>query len=122
MALLARPSRGSYVGRLLIGGCLSLLLVDCALRVIEATPLWRILRAAAPLLGQPDRAFGFDSPPGARGVWTREHRSRVQINSLGLRDVERDPVKPAGTIRVGLLGDSTVEAMQVSQEATFGSL
>src|SRR5262249_16065798 len=122
MALLVRPSRRSYVGRLLIGGCLSLLLVDCALRVIEATPLWRILPVVEPILGQPDSEFGFDSTPGARGVWTREHRSHVQINSLGLRDVERDPVKPAGTMRVGLLGDSTVEAMQVSQEATFGSL
>src|SRR5262249_3677009 len=122
MALLARPSRGSYVGRLVIGGCLSLLLVDCALRVLAATALWRILPVVEPILGQPDSEFGFDSTPGARGVWTREHRSHVQINSLGLRDVERDPVKPAGTIRVGLLGDSTVEAMQVSQEATFGSL
>src|SRR5216684_1638845 len=122
MALLPFPSRGSYVGRLLLGGCLSLLLVDCGLRLIEATPLWRILPVVEPILGQPDSEFGFDTTPGARGVWTREHRSRVQINSLGLRDVERDSVKPAGTVRVGLLGDSTVEAVQVSQEATFGTL
>jgi len=122
MAVLPLPSRGSYAGRLLIGGCLSLLLVDCGLRLIEATPLWRIFPVVEPILGQPDREFGFDSTPGARGVWTREHRSRVQINSLGLRDVERDPVKPVGTIRVGLVGDSTVEAVQVSQEATFGSI
>src|SRR5467141_4049794 len=98
MAVLPLPSRGSYVCRLLLGGCLSLVLVDSGLRLIEATPLWRLLPVVEPILGQPNSEFGFDSTPGARGVWTREHRSRVQINSLGLRDVERDPVKPAETI------------------------
>jgi hypothetical protein len=122
MVALSHLPRTTYVGRLLIGGCLSLLLVDCGLRVIEATPLWRILPVVEPILGQPDREFGFDSTPGARGVWPREHRARVQLNSLGLRDVERELVKPAGTIRVGLVGDSTVEAVQVSQEATFGTI
>src|SRR6202022_1411789 len=122
MPVLPLPSRGSYVGRLLLGGCLAWLLAECGLRLIEATPLWRILPVVEPILGQPDSQFGFDSTPGARGVWTRAHRSRVQINSLGLRDAERDPVKTPGTVRVGLLGDSTVEAVQVSQEATFASL
>src|SRR5262249_49030164 len=60
--------------------------------------------------------------PGAQGISVREHRARLRINSLGLRDVERSLVKPSGTIRVGLLGDSMVEAIQVSQEATFGTL
>jgi hypothetical protein len=122
MAVRPRPPRGPYIARLLIGGCLALLTLDCGLRVIEETPLWRILPVVEPILGQPDNEFGFDSTPGTHGIGTREHRSRLQINSLGLRDVERDLVKPAGTIRVGLLGDSMVEAAQVSQEATFGAL
>ena len=84
--------------------------------------MWRILPVIEPILGQPDKDFGFDSTPGARGIWTAEHRARLQINSLGLRDIEREVVKPEGTFRVGLLGDSMVEAAQVSQEATFGAL
>jgi hypothetical protein len=110
------------LGRFVIGGVLSLVVVEAGLRLIEATPLWRVLPVVQPIPGQPDKDFGFDSTPGASGIWTTEHRARLQINSLGLRDVEREVAKPAGTFRVGLLGDSMVEAAQVSQEATFGAL
>jgi hypothetical protein len=101
---------------------LSLLVMDFGLRLTEATPLWRILPVVQPILGQPDKDFGFESTPGAHGIWATENRARVQLNSLGLRDVERDLAKPAGTFRVGLLGDSMVEAAQVSHEATFGAI
>src|SRR6516225_5421203 len=108
--------------RFLFGGMLALLAVDFGLRLIEATPLWRILPVVQPILGQPDKDFGFESTPGGRGIWTTEHRARLQLNSLGLRDVERELAKPAGTFRIGLLGDSMVEGAQVSQQATFGAI
>ncbi len=114
--------RSSAAVSFLLGCVLSLLLVDSALRLIEWTPLWRVLPVIEPILGQPDHDFGFDSTPGAVGIWSREHRARIRVNSLGLRDVERTVIKPDGTIRVGLLGDSMVESAQVSQEATFGTL
>src|SRR5262245_33683416 len=114
--------RVSRFVRFLFGGVLALLVVDFGLRLIEATPLWRILPVVQPILGQPDKDFGFESTPGGRGIWTTEHRARLQLNSLGLRDVERDLAKPAGTFRIGLLGDSMVEGAQVSQQATFGAV
>src|ERR1700746_2266757 len=114
--------RVSRVGRFLFGAMLALLVVDLGLRVIEVTPLWRILPVVQPILGQPDKDFGFESTPGGRGIWTTEHRARLQLNSLGLRDVERDLVTPAGTFRLGLLGDSMLEAARVSQQATFGAI
>jgi hypothetical protein len=110
------------IGRFLLGGILALLVVEVGLRVIELTPLWRILPVVQPIPGQPDKDFGFESTPGARGIWTTEHRAPLQINSLGLRDVERELAKPAGTLRIGLLGDSMVEGAQVSQEANFAAL
>jgi hypothetical protein len=109
-------------GRFLVGLFLALLIVDGALRIVEATPLWRVLPVVEPIIGQPDPEFGFDSTPGAQGIWITEHRSIVRINSLGLRDVERQIAKPAGTFRIGLTGDSMVEAMQVEQAATFAAL
>jgi hypothetical protein len=121
MARLSLP-RIADIGRFLLGGILALLVVEVGLRVIQATPLWRILPVVQPIPGQPDKDFGFESTPGARGIWTTEHRAPLQINSLGLRDVEREVAKPAGTLRIGLLGDSMVEGAQVSQEANFGAL
>jgi hypothetical protein len=122
MALRLSFPRIADIGRFLLGGILALLAVEVGLRVIEATPLWRILPVVQPIPGQPDKDFGFESTPGARGIWTTEHRAPLQINSLGLRDVEREVAKPAGTLRIGLLGDSMVEGAQVSQGANFGAL
>jgi hypothetical protein len=121
------PARLSFpqiadICRFILGGVLALFVVDIGLRVIELTPLWRILPVVQPIPGQPDKDFGFESIPGARGIWATEHRAPLQINSLGLRDVERELAKPPGTLRVGLLGDSMVEGAQVSQEANFAAL
>jgi len=117
-----KPLRQIPIGRVLLGLVLSALLVDGGLRLIEATPLWRVLPVAQPILGQPDRDLGFDFTPGISGVWPLEHRARVRINTLALRDVERTMLKPPGSYRIGLLGDSMVESLQVSYPATFGAL
>ena len=69
--------RVSALGRFLFGGMLALLVVDFGLRLIEVTPLWRILPVVQPILGQPDKDFGFESTPGGRGIWTTEHRARA---------------------------------------------
>jgi hypothetical protein len=117
------PARRTVgMGRLLAGVLLALLAVEVLLRLIEATPLWRVLPVVEPILGHPDRDVGYDFTPGASGIWPRENRAVVRINALGLRDVERSRAKPAGYVRIGLLGDSMVEATQVDQSATFGAL
>jgi len=43
----------------------------------------------------------------------------VRTNSIGLRDVERQPSKPAATYRILVLGDSITFGWGVSFEATF---
>jgi hypothetical protein len=106
---------------LAIGLGLAMLAVDTGLRLIEVTPLWRVLPLVEPILGQPDPDIGYDFTPGASGIWPKEHRAPVRINALGLRDAERSLAKPPGTYRVGLLGDSMVEAMQVDRDATFAA-
>ena len=59
----------SSLGRFLFGAMLALFVVDLGLRLIEVTPLWRILPVVQPILGQPDKDFGFESTPGGRGIW-----------------------------------------------------
>lgn len=49
-----------------------------------------------------------------------EFKVDVQINSDNLRDVEHSVAKPPGTLRILVLGDSMVEAMQVGLEETLG--
>jgi hypothetical protein len=110
------------LGQLLLGFAMSMVLADSALRLIEVTPLWRILPVVEPILGAPDKDVGFETTPGASGVWPIEHRARVHINALGLRDIERTVAKPPGAIRIGLIGDSMTEAAQVGQQATFSAI
>lgn len=53
--------------------------------------------------------------------YARDFSVRVSSNSHGFRDLPRSFQKPPQTIRVALLGDSFVEAMQVPFEETAGS-
>lgn len=107
---------------ILLGGVCSLLFVELALWGIEASPLWRVLPVIEPILGQPDHDIGYSFTPGTEGTWVREHRARIRINSLGLRDSEVAVAKQPGVMRVALTGDSMVEALQVDQGQTFDTL
>lgn len=111
-----------FASRALLGALLALLTLEVALQLVEATPLWRILPVVEPILGQPDRDIGYAFTPGIEGTWVRENRARVRINSLGLRGPEIERMKPAGTRRIGLTGDSMVEALQVGNDETFAAL
>jgi hypothetical protein len=59
--------------------------------------------------------------PHAAGWYAEEGGAYVTINSDGWRDRERSRSKSAGSVRIAVLGDSMVEAMQVPLEQTFWS-
>lgn len=89
---------------------------------ISGTGFGKVLPLTEPLLGQPDDYVGYAFRPLAEGMWTRENRAYVKINSLGLRDREVAEMKPPGVYRVAILGDSITEAFQVENEKTFENL
>jgi len=66
-----------------------------------------------------DEFTGTRLRPGHRFVFRSEGSSSNVINSRGLRDREHSLEKPAGTLRIAILGDSFSEAFQVSQDRTF---
>jgi hypothetical protein len=79
----------------------------------------RVIGYSFPLFYTTDYYRGFTLQPGLEGYYQREGGSYVRINSDGLRDREHSKVKPADTVRIGVLGDSFTEAMHVPMEQTF---
>jgi len=111
-------------------GRLTVVLIALILALAASELIIRLVLPAPPLLGQFDPLLGLSLRPGAEGWWRREHTAYVKINSLGHRDVERpwkrdargNWIKPPGTRRILLLGDSFVEALQVDLSQTFGQI
>lgn len=87
-----------------------------------AHPSYRVLSF------EPDRIVGWKLLPNFQFTWTghhwyaREFSVPIKTNSHGFRDLERNLAKPQDMIRVTLLGDSMVEALQVPLEKTAGQL
>jgi SGNH hydrolase-like domain, acetyltransferase AlgX len=99
---------------LVVAGLLApLLLIELALRlfgpILPGTYNTGSFLTTHPVYGR-FHVLGFDG-----WVKTAEYTSRVTINSLGLRGPERPFDKPPGTHRILMLGDSFVEAAQVSE-------
>lgn len=64
-----------------------------------------------------DPILGWRNRPGASVTYSRrEYRTRVEINSLGFRDIERSPTKKPGTRRILVMGDSFIEAYAVERD------
>lgn len=82
----------------------------------------RLAGVSYPPFYRPDAERGWALAPGARGLYTQEGRSRVAVSGAGLRDRELPREKPPGEVRVAVLGDSVVEALQVPEEAGLTSV
>ncbi len=72
-----------------------------------------------PVFYTPDHARGYALEPGATGWYRKEGAAYIEINSAGLRDREHAQVKPGGTVRIAILGDSYAEALQVPLADAF---
>jgi len=69
-----------------------------------------------------DETTGHVLRPGAEGWFREEGEAFIRINTDGWRDRPHSKQKPAGTMRIAILGDSYAEALQVPQESTFWSV
>jgi hypothetical protein len=111
------PSRLRRIGKkalaVVIGTLVSLLLAECGLRIAG------VGRA---VFHRPDATYGMVLIPGAKGWFVNEGRAYVTINAAGFRDVDHPKAKPPGTLRIAVLGDSFVEALQVPMKDAFWSV
>ncbi|MCA1594263.1 MAG: SGNH/GDSL hydrolase family protein, partial [Acidobacteria bacterium] len=103
------------------GGCAKLLVVlgGILIGLLVCELALRVAGYTYPVFYAPDAARGYSLRPGIEGWYRREGRSYVRINSDGLRDREHTREKPAGTLRVAVVGDSYAEAFPVSPEKAF---
>ncbi len=88
----------------------ALLLAEIALRVIGFSYM---------SFHRPDAQLGLRLRSNMVGRFNTEGGATVHTNSAGFRDLERSVAKPPGTVRIAVLGDSYIEALQVDQEAMF---
>src|SRR5438552_1656647 len=66
-----------------------------------------------------DNYRGWGLNPGSHGYYRREGGAYVRISHDGFRGPDYPRYKPPGVFRVAVLGDSYVEAIQVSEDKTF---
>jgi hypothetical protein len=65
---------------------------------------------------------GWKMLPGASGWQTDEGRAWIRVNRWGFRGPDWTLTKPAGTLRIAVLGDSMAEAQQVPENQTFSAV
>jgi lysophospholipase L1-like esterase len=98
------------------------LLISSALALGIGELAFRVAGVSNPNFYGPDPERGWVLIPNTTGLWTKEGRAEIRINSAGLRGPEVAAKKPPGTFRIAILGDSCVEALQVPEEQTFAKL
>jgi len=98
---------------------LLLLVLGLAIGLVAVEICLRVLGVSYPLPYAPDSMCGTRLQPGFRGWWRKEGNAWIEINRHGFRHGDRRPSKPEGTLRIAVLGDSFIEAFQVSDDQTF---
>tara|TARA_A100001035_G_scaffold279994_1_gene283419 strand:- start:606 stop:1781 length:1176 start_codon:yes stop_codon:yes gene_type:complete len=104
-----------------IGLITGIIFFEISLKTIENSSLWRIFPVVEPILGEPDKNIGYKFTPYQEGIWLKENRVKVKINSIGIRDISyTDDTK--NFFKIVLTGDSMVEALQVSEDYVFENI
>ena len=107
--------RSNLGSRILAGAALIALATLIALLLGEGA--LRLTGISFPVFEIQDEARGVALKPGKEGWYRKEGEALVRINSHGYRDAERALAKPAGTLRIAVLGASFVEARQEDHRA-----
>jgi hypothetical protein len=90
---------------------------------LGAAEVWlRLTGFSYPIFFNADPVTGNMHRPYVEGWYREEGEAYVTINSAGLRDREHSAAKPAGVVRILVLGDSYAEALQVPMEQTFWAI
>jgi len=82
----------------------------------------RLIGYSNPSFYKYDETLGSSLRPYAEGLYQKEGRAYVKINSDGLRDVEHTVAKPDNVFRIAVLGDSYAQGLQLDIDKLFWKL
>jgi lysophospholipase L1-like esterase len=97
----------------------ALVVASVAFSLVVGEGVLRLIDFSYPAFHVPDDLAGMRLRPGAHGWYREEGATYISINSDGWRDIERPKAKPPGVVRIAVLGDSFIEAIQVARQDTF---
>lgn len=105
------------------GGCIALLTLELAVRLLPP-PYTVDQESAGPFYNETtflecNHSLGWTGRRNYQNLLEGAvFRQEIALNSLGMHDTEHSLEKPANTFRLLMLGDSFVQALQVSEAAT----
>jgi hypothetical protein len=91
----------------------------CAIALVIAEIGLRFAGIGMPSVYVPDHYCGSRLRPSTTGVWNREGHGHFVINASGFRGPEIAAHKPPDVVRIAVLGDSFIEALQVDEDAAL---
>lgn len=101
---------------------LALLAVALGFAVLLAESALRLAGISHPLFFEADEVTGSRHIPGSEGLYTREGRGYIRINSDGWRDREHAKSASPEVSRIAVLGDSYTSAFEVESAERFSSV
>ena len=96
-----------------------LVVASVALTILIAEIGLRIANVTYPEFNRLDPLLGWSARPEVAGIYAVEDRTWISINEEGFRDIHHQQEKPAGTLRVAVLGDSFAEGREVPLDKVF---
>ncbi|HLA42418.1 MAG TPA: SGNH/GDSL hydrolase family protein, partial [Aggregatilineales bacterium] len=111
------PNLGGRIALSIFSIVFTLLMIESGVRLtMRLNPIYDMQ------IVKPNDVLGWTLIPDTEFTWASDNpacvsfRTPVQTNSPGLFDREHEREKPENTIRIAMLGDSFVQAMQVNYE------
>ena len=105
-----------------LGILVATLVAEVLLRIVEISPLWKVLPVGEVAIYSSDSQSGYRIRPNVEGVWLNENRTKIITSPQGLRDFDTPYSKSPESIRLVVAGDSITEALQVAGESVFTEL
>ena len=95
-----------------------LILLGIGLSFIVGEAAVRLFGFGRPVFYADSATRGWKLRAGAAGWQLQEGRAFIRLNRWGYRGADWTLIKPGGTLRIAVLGDSFIEAQQVAEQDT----